>query len=357
MNHGGGSELKESDVSSIFIKKLPGLGGNLELKPELNDELVLKGHTARVNSVNFSPDGKFLASGSDDKSVCLWDVINEELKGTLVEHHANVNSVSYSLCGNFLASGSDDRSICLWDVRSNSLLRALNGHSNAVNSVSYSPDGNFVISGSDDKTVCLWEVKTGVLLKVLREHTAAVEAVTYSPNGRYVASVSNSLVVVWDADDFGEKMIFQRPIYLNSQRIEFSSDSRFLYYGRDSDRTVFSIDFCSPLFRLLYEFNPRDVLESLKFLWELEFDDEVLEYVHKPHSPRLYPNMGYYISFDKETLKYRELLDMSCPGETKIQQVVRFLEDRCAYKYPELHSECKPRPLKYDHAVSEKNSG
>jgi len=77
---------------------------------------TLKGHTHRVTSVAFSPDGKTLASGSIDKTIKLWNPATGKLKATLEWHTANVYSVAFSADGKTLASGSGDKTIKLWDV-------------------------------------------------------------------------------------------------------------------------------------------------------------------------------------------------------------------------------------------------
>ena len=90
-------------------------------------------------SISFSPDGRYLASGSRDKTVKLWDVSSGREIKTLTGHSDDVRSVSFSPDGSYLASGSSDKTIKLWDVSSGREIKTLTGHSNYVNSVSFSP--------------------------------------------------------------------------------------------------------------------------------------------------------------------------------------------------------------------------
>jgi WD40 repeat protein len=77
----------------------------------------LEGHTGRVLSVAFSPGGRTLASGSEDKTIILWDVSTGQQIRTLEGHAGWVSSVVFSPDGRTLASGSSDGSIILWEVR------------------------------------------------------------------------------------------------------------------------------------------------------------------------------------------------------------------------------------------------
>ena len=76
-----------------------------------------EGHTRKVYSVAFSPDGKTLASGCDDHTIKLWDVATGKNIATLSGHTNGVRSVAYSPDGKTLASGSSDKTIKLWDVK------------------------------------------------------------------------------------------------------------------------------------------------------------------------------------------------------------------------------------------------
>jgi WD40 repeat protein len=131
-----------------------------------------------VLAITYSPDGKTLASG-DGCTIELWDVTSHKSIHTLKGHscdlvtygHGNfggqyipaVKSVAFSSDGKTLASGSQDKTIKLWDVTSGRSITTLAGHSGAVESVAFSPDGKTLASASDDKAIKLWAVGVAAL--------------------------------------------------------------------------------------------------------------------------------------------------------------------------------------------------
>ena len=144
--------LLTSSVSAVPKVSVPSVA-----KGVWREVATLMGHESPVLSVTFSPDGKFLASGSDDKTVKVWEAEGWWEVATL-RGHGGVYSVTFSPNGKFLASGSDDNTVKVWEVDSWREVATLKGHEGSVYSVTFSPDGKFLASGSEGKTVTVWEV-------------------------------------------------------------------------------------------------------------------------------------------------------------------------------------------------------
>ncbi len=146
--------------------------------------------------------GQILASGSDDKTVRLWNLNTGEALCTLWKHSGAVNSVAFSRDGKILATASDDKTITLWELTTGQIISeicTLTGHAHAVKSIAFSPDGQLLASGSWDKTVKLWDVNTREVLYTLKGHGLQVTSVAFSPDGQFLASASlDRTVRLWD---------------------------------------------------------------------------------------------------------------------------------------------------------------
>ncbi len=155
-----------------------------------------------ITSVACSTDGRYIAAGSFNGEVRVWQTTDMKKVFTFAEHDGWVWSVSFSPDSMLLASGSNDRTIKLWDVRtpgSGTCINTLQGHTHWVKAVAFSPDGALLASGSDDSTVRVWEVQSGQQRVTLHGHTDAVSSVAFSPDGTTLASGSvDTTIRLWD---------------------------------------------------------------------------------------------------------------------------------------------------------------
>jgi len=130
----------------------------------------------RISSVAFSPDGKYALSGSWNTTLTLWNIsAGKEMKQaprgrrsqdnsiirTFTGHTDRINSVVFSPEGSKIISASRDNSIKLWDVATGKEIMTFKGHKGDINSIAFSSDARSFISGGSDGTVRLWDIKTG----------------------------------------------------------------------------------------------------------------------------------------------------------------------------------------------------
>ena len=163
---------------------------------------TLSGHSSGVNSVAFSPDGRTLASGYDWDKTIIWNLATGQQIRTLSlsghSSYSSVNSVAISPDGRTLASGGRGKTIKIWNLATGELIRTLSGHSNFVNSVAISPDGRTLASGSYDQTIKIWNLATGELIQTLSGHSGWVMSVAWSPDGRTLVSGSrDNTIRIW----------------------------------------------------------------------------------------------------------------------------------------------------------------
>lgn len=204
---------------------------------------VLAGHTDVVSAIRISIDGKYLLSGSWDKSIRLWDLISGKELRSFHGHNDQIKSVCFSPDGKYLLSGSQDQTLRLWEVASGREIRVFLGHTSDVNSVCFSPDGRYALSGAGDigmdekHLIRLWEIDNGKEVKTFQGHTHYVNSVCFSPDGRNILSGSwDKTLRLWDVTSGKEIRQFQGHTNIITS-VCFSPDGRYLLSG-SWDQTI-----------------------------------------------------------------------------------------------------------------------
>jgi WD40 repeat protein/uncharacterized caspase-like protein len=225
-------------LTSVRFKTVSTLQQSLNTTQEVNR---LEGHGEKVNSVSFSPDGKLLASASDDGTLKIWSS-----KGVLLHSLTNnerVTWLTFSPNSKIIAAASADKTIRLWRI-DGKLIQTLYGHRNWVTSISFSPDGKTIASASRDRTVKIWSLD-GTLLETLTGHNGWVNNVSFSPDGKTIASASeDNNIKIWDIKGNLLQTLKGHSDSPNSDRfasritsIAFSSDGKILISG-GGDNTI-----------------------------------------------------------------------------------------------------------------------
>ncbi|HEU5370167.1 MAG TPA: protein kinase [Ktedonobacterales bacterium] len=153
--------------------------------------LIFTGHLAGVNALAWSPDGKLIASASDDTFVQVFEVATGTRRLIYRGHTEEVAAVAWSPDGKLIASAGQDQTVQLWNAASGGApVRTYKGHTDRVNSVAWSRKGQLLTSGSDDKSVQVWQAGNGARIFTFLGHTAGVLCVGWQPNESSVASGS-----------------------------------------------------------------------------------------------------------------------------------------------------------------------
>ena len=227
-------------VSLLAVLLFGGMSGMVAHggeKPEIFPQL---GHSGRVQSVVFSPDGKFVLSGGTDKTIILWDLKADREVRRFIGHTDGVRSAVFSPDGKSALSGGIDKTMRLWDVNTGNEIRRFTGHADAVLCVAYSPDGKFALSSSSDKTLRLWNINTGRSIRTFVGHTNEIYSTAFSPDGRFALSGSTDKTIrLWDVNTGKELRKFTDHIG-GVYSVTFSPDGKFILAGGEDEKSEHS---------------------------------------------------------------------------------------------------------------------
>jgi len=245
------------------------------------------GHTARVNRVLFTPDGKRLVSVSNDKTIRIWDLTTGEpvrvlrppigkgaegalyaaalspdgktlavgglppgasrdgtpiyvitlasgrIERLLDGHKSTIADLAFSADGKRLASASMDKTVRIWDPFSGTCEKTLEGHGGPVMGVAWSPDGERIVTGSIDKTARIWSVESSDTVAVLKGHNREVRCVAWSRDGKSIATGgSDQALRIWEPDGKVRSVYEKLGNHISS--VTFTAKGRGVLYTRGS---------------------------------------------------------------------------------------------------------------------------
>lgn len=155
---------------------------------------VLQEHRKPVVSVAYHPKWDTVVSGDEEGMIKVWSAELGEREATIRAHTRAVTGLDFSSDGKVLASCSSDLSVRLWDTDSWNNMRTLQGHDHTVSSVKFINE-DLLASCSRDCTIRLWQTNTGYCTQVLKVHTAWVRTLSVCSNGSAIISAGNDMVV------------------------------------------------------------------------------------------------------------------------------------------------------------------
>ena len=163
------------------------------------------GHTGTIKCLAFSPDGKRLVTGSDDKSIRLWEVQTGREVLRLNRHAAGINALAYIADTNRVATASRDQTVRLWDLRSGLEVEQFDAQAGNVLDLAVSADGKRLASAHFDTILRIWDIGSGREIGQCVGHKQMVSALAFTPDGKRLLSAGQDQTLrLWDLATFTE---------------------------------------------------------------------------------------------------------------------------------------------------------
>jgi RNA polymerase sigma factor (sigma-70 family) len=210
------------------------------------------GHGYAIDAVAFSPDGRTIVTGAtySDHDVRSWDAITGKIKGRWRGHKGGIEAIVYAPDGKLVASSSEDGTVRLWDAATGKEVGRLDARDGMVGAIAFSPDGKTLVAGGEHKVVHFWDVATRREVRALDNPGGRTLSLAFSPDGQTLATraLGDSLVRIWDVASGTQRrqfrdLAFGNPdtLVLGRSRLAFAPDNRTLAVNCE-DGTVHLLD-------------------------------------------------------------------------------------------------------------------
>lgn len=199
-------------------------------------------HDNAINSAAFSFNGKYIVSGSDDKTVRIWEAATG-VEVARMTHNDIVNVVEFSPDGKYVISGSNDKTVRIWDVATGEEFKRFN-HYDSVIDVTFTTDGQKVISRSKDEIFRVWNMYTGKEISRIVNHNINTQSIMISPDGNLAIKIScnqsntyylcrETSISTWELSTDNEVSFVKYKAEVHS--VAFSSNSIYIGFATDDE--------------------------------------------------------------------------------------------------------------------------
>ena len=287
--------IKLWNIDKLFINKTN------KIKIEENDEILTISesekseisHSDDVNIIKFSQKGKYIASGSYDKTIKLYDN-NLNYITTLKGHKRGVTDLSFSLYAKILVSCSTDKTIKIWNLNDYSILNSFEGHLSSVLKIEWIYNGTHLLSSGADGLIKFWNIKASECINTLEGHEGKIWAMD-------VNYENNKLNIITGGTD--SKIILWKDI-TNEKEKEILNEKEELLNKEDELRMM--------------NFN-KEYIDAMKLSLELKYKNNFII------SFKNYVNelMNNEIFLDKQTLKIKNDIELIIENRKIIDKEIK----------------------------------
>jgi WD40 repeat protein len=203
---------------------------------------TLEGHSAAVTDIAFSPDGKYLLSGSGDKTAIIWELNSGRLAHRLNRHSRGVSSVKFNFDGRLALTASEDGMAFIWEAGTGKELIAISGHLESINHADFSPDGLYVATASNDTTIRIWSTADGKLVHTLIGDYDESNYAEFSPNSDLILGFGPYSDMVWIWDVRSGRLVREIPHGHHIAMARFLDNRRVLTSSHNGISALWNVD-------------------------------------------------------------------------------------------------------------------